>query len=99
MKRTLKSLQRIAPALEISQTSGGETNGGGRLRGLGTGVFNPSVASSVAFVVDQVPVGNLAFPQLFDLAQVEVLRGPAYCTVISGRLPLKREPCAYGHAA
>jgi iron complex outermembrane recepter protein len=73
---SLSDLSRIAPALEISQTSGGETNGGGRLRGLGTGVFNPSVASSVAFVVDQVPVGNLAFPQLFDLAQVEVLRGP-----------------------
>lgn len=73
---SLNDLQRVAPALEISQTSGGESNGGGRLRGLGTGIFNPSVASSVAFVIDQVPIGNLAFPQLFDLAQIEVLRGP-----------------------
>lgn len=73
---TLTDLQRITPALEVSQTSGGESNGGARLRGLGTGVFNPSVSPSVALVVDQVPVGNLAFPQLFDLAQVEVLRGP-----------------------
>ena len=72
----INDLQRVTPALEISQTSGGETNGGGRLRGLGTGVFNPSVASSVALVIDQVPVGNLAFPLLFDMAQVEVLRGP-----------------------
>lgn len=72
----VNDLQRVAPALEISQTSGGETNGGGRLRGLGTGVFNPSVASSVALVIDQVPVGNLNFPLLFDLGQVEVLRGP-----------------------
>ncbi len=72
----LNDLQRITPALEISQTSGGETNGGGRLRGIGTGVFNPSVASSVALVVDQVPIGNLSFPQLYDLAQIEVLRGP-----------------------
>ncbi|MCP3729894.1 TonB-dependent receptor [Sphingomonas sp. MG17] len=72
----VNDLQRVAPALEISQTSGGETNGGGRLRGLGTGVFNPSVASSVALVIDQVPVGNLNFPLLYDLAQVEVLRGP-----------------------
>ncbi len=72
----INDLQRIAPALEISQTSGGESNGGGRLRGLGTGVFNPSVQSSVALVIDQVPVGNLAFPLLFDMAQVEVLRGP-----------------------
>jgi len=73
---SVNDLQRIAPALEISQTSGGETNGGARLRGLGTGVFNPSVASSVALVIDQVPVGNLNFPLLYDLAQVEVLRGP-----------------------
>jgi len=72
----LTDLQRITPALEVSQTSGGETNGGGRLRGLGTGVFNPSVAPSVALVVDQAPIGNLSFPQLYDLAQVEVLRGP-----------------------
>ncbi len=72
----LNDLQRLTPALEVSQTFGGETNGGGRLRGLGTGVFNPSVSSSVALVIDQTPVGNLSFPQVYDLAQVEVLRGP-----------------------
>ncbi len=72
----VNDLARITPALEISQTSGGETNGGGRLRGVGTGVFNPSVASSVALVIDQVAVGNTNFPLLYDLAQVEVLRGP-----------------------
>ncbi len=72
----LNDLTRITPALEISQTSGGETNGGGRLRGVGTGVFNQSVASSVALVVDQAPIGNLAFPQLYDIGQIEVLRGP-----------------------
>jgi iron complex outermembrane recepter protein len=74
--RNISDLQRVTPALEISQTSGGENNGGARLRGLGTGVFNASVSPSVAFVVDQVPQGNLSFPMLFDLAQVEVLRGP-----------------------
>ncbi len=73
---TISDLQRVTPALEISQTSGGEVTGGARLRGLGTGVFNNSVSPSVAFVVDQVPQGNLTFPILFDLAQVEVLRGP-----------------------
>ncbi len=73
---TITDLQRLTPALEVSQTSGGENNGGARLRGLGTGSFNSTVAPSVAFVVNQVPQGNLAFPQLFDLAQVEVLRGP-----------------------
>ncbi len=73
---SITDLSRVTPALEISQTSGGEVNGGARLRGLGTGVFNASVSPSVAFVVDQVPQGNLTFPLLFDLAQVEVLRGP-----------------------
>jgi iron complex outermembrane receptor protein len=73
---SITDLQRVTPALEVSQTSGGEVNGGARLRGLGTGVFNASVSPSVAFVVDQVPQGNLTFPLLFDLAQVEVLRGP-----------------------
>ncbi|QZH75269.1 MAG: TonB-dependent receptor [Erythrobacter sp.] len=72
----LDDLQRLTPALEISQTSGGESNGGARLRGLGTGVFNTSVAPSVAFIIDDVSVGNLSFPLLYDLAQVEVLRGP-----------------------
>ena len=72
----VSDLTRITPALEVSQTSGGETNGGGRLRGLGTGVFNQSVSSSVALVIDQAPVGNLNFPLLYDMAQVEVLRGP-----------------------
>jgi iron complex outermembrane recepter protein len=73
---SITDLQRVTPALEVSQTSGGEVNGGARLRGLGTGVFNASVSPSVAFVVDQVPQGNLAFPVLFDMGQVEVLRGP-----------------------
>ena len=72
----LTDLARTSPALEISQSFGGESNGGGRLRGIGTGVFNPSVSPSVALVVDQVPIGNLAFPLLFDLSAVEVLRGP-----------------------
>ena len=73
---TITDLQRTSPSLEVSQTSGGEVNGGARLRGLGTGVFNASVSPSVAFVVDQVPQGNLTFPLMFDLGQVEVLRGP-----------------------
>ena len=72
----LYDLSRTTPALEVNQTFGGEQNGGGRLRGLGTGVFNRSVSPSVAYQVDQAPQGNLSFRQLFDLQQVEVLRGP-----------------------
>jgi outer membrane receptor protein involved in Fe transport len=73
---SLTDLQRITPALEISQTFGGDNTGGGRIRGVGTNVFNQTATGSVAIVVDQVPQGNASFPQLFDLAQVEVLRGP-----------------------
>ena len=74
--RGIDDLQRVTPALEISQTSGGETNGGARIRGLGTGVFNSSVSPSVAFLIDDVSQGNLSFPMLYDMAKVEVLRGP-----------------------
>ena len=73
---TLADLQRITPALVVSQTFGGESNGGAGLRGIRTGVFNPSVSPSVALIVDQSAIGNLAFPVLHDIAQVEVLRGP-----------------------
>lgn len=73
---TITDLQRVSPALEVSQTSGGEYSGGARMRGIGTGVANASVSPSTVFQVDQVPQGLLAFPQLFDMAQVEILRGP-----------------------
>ena len=73
---SITDLQRTTPALEVSQSFGGESNGGGRMRGIGTNVFNETAAASVAIVVDQVPQGNVVSPQLFDLAQVEVLRGP-----------------------
>ena len=73
---SLTDLQRVTPALEVTQSFGGESTGGGRIRGIGTNVFNQTATGSVAIVIDQVPQGNASFPQLFDLAQVEVLRGP-----------------------
>lgn len=73
---TLVDLQRITPALEVSSSFGGNINGGAGLRGIRTQAFNPSVSPSVAIVVDQAAAGNVTFPILHDLAQVEVLRGP-----------------------
>lgn len=73
---TLVDLQRITPALEVSSSFGGNINGGAGLRGIRTQAFNPSVAPSVALVIDQAASGNVTFPILHDLAQVEVLRGP-----------------------
>ncbi|WP_422344931.1 TonB-dependent receptor [Parasphingorhabdus sp.] len=73
---TLVDLQKITPALEVSSSFGGNINGGAGLRGIRTQAFNPSVSPSVAIVVDQAAAGNVTFPILHDLAQVEVLRGP-----------------------
>jgi len=72
----LVDLQRTTPALEVSSSFGGNINGGAGLRGIRTQAFNPSVSPSVALVVDQAASGNVTFPILHDLAQVEVLRGP-----------------------
>ena len=73
---SLIDLQRTAPALEVNNTAGGENNGGARIRGVGTTILSESSSASVAVVVDQVPSGNIpAFP-IFDLGQVEVLKGP-----------------------
>lgn len=73
---TLTDLQRITPALQVSPSFGGDINGGAGLRGIRTQAFNPSVAPSVAVVIDQAAAGNVNFPILHDIAQVEVLRGP-----------------------
>lgn len=73
---TLTDLQRITPALQVNAGFGGDVNGGAGVRGIRTQAFNPSVAPSVAIVVDQAAAGNVNFPILHDLAQVEVLRGP-----------------------
>ena len=61
---SLTDLQRVTPALEVTQTFGGESTGGGRIRGVGTNVFNQTATGSVAIVVDQVPQGNASFPRL-----------------------------------
>lgn len=73
---TLTDLQRITPALQVSPSFGGDINGGAGLRGIRTQAFNPSVSPSVAVVIDQAAAGNVNFPILHDIAQVEVLRGP-----------------------
>ncbi|KPF93145.1 hypothetical protein IP81_04365 [Novosphingobium sp. AAP83] len=73
---SLTDLQRITPALQVSPSFGGDINGGAGIRGIRTQAFNPSVHPSVAIVIDQAAAGNVTFPILHDIAQVEVLRGP-----------------------
>lgn len=73
---TVNDLNRIAPSLEIQAAPGQNTGGGGSIRGIGTQTFNQGAVGSVGFVVDQVSQGNANLTDLFDVARVEVLKGP-----------------------
>ncbi|TCM19733.1 iron complex outermembrane receptor protein [Novosphingobium sp. PhB165] len=73
---TVNDLARIAPSLEIQSAPGQNTGGGGSIRGIGTMTFSPGAVASVGVVVDQVSQGNANISDLFDIARVEVLKGP-----------------------
>ena len=73
---TLNDLNRIAPSLEIQQAPGQNTGGGGAIRGIGTQTFSAGAVASVGVVVDQVSQGNANIGDLFDVARIEVLKGP-----------------------
>jgi iron complex outermembrane receptor protein len=74
--RTVDDLSRIAPSLEINAAPGQNTGGGGEIRGIGTQTFSQGAVASVGIVVDQVSQGNANISNLFDIARVEVLKGP-----------------------
>ncbi|MDE2301362.1 MAG: TonB-dependent receptor [Sphingomonadales bacterium] len=73
---TIDDLNRIAPSLEIDAAPGQNTGGGGTIRGIGTQTFSAGAVASVGIVVDQVSQGNANISDLFDVARVEVLKGP-----------------------
>jgi iron complex outermembrane receptor protein len=73
---TVGDLSRIAPSLEINNAPGQNTGGGGAIRGIGTQTFSAGAVPSVGVVVDQVSQGNANISNLFDVARVEVLKGP-----------------------
>jgi len=73
---TITDLSRIAPSLEIQAAPGQNTGGGGSIRGIGTQTFSAGAVASVGVVVDQVSQGNANISNLFDVARVEVLKGP-----------------------
>ena len=73
---TVSDLSRIAPSLEIQAAPGQNTGGGGYIRGIGTQTFGAGSVASVGIVVDQVSQGNANIGDLFDIARVEVLKGP-----------------------
>jgi iron complex outermembrane recepter protein len=72
---TIADLARTTPSLEMIQAFGGP-GGGGQIRGVGTTSFTRSAEGAVGIVVDGVPQGNVPNNAIFDIGQVEVLRGP-----------------------
>lgn len=71
-------LQRIAPSLVIS-TSTSETGGSTlRIRGVGTTGNNAGLEGAVGVFIDGVyrQRAGLALQNMFDIARIEVLRGP-----------------------
>ncbi len=73
---TITDLSRIAPSLEINSAPNQNTGGGGSIRGVGTQTFSAGATPSVGIVVDQVSQGNANISDLFDVARIEVLKGP-----------------------
>ncbi len=73
----IRALTQIAPSLLVSST-GNESNGSARLRGIGTVGDNPGLESSVAVFVDGVyrSRSGIGLNELGDIERVEVLRGP-----------------------
>lgn len=75
--RDIKDLQTLVPALSVTSTTS-ETQTTARIRGVGTVGDNPGLESSVGIVIDGVPRARngVAFGDLGELEQVEVLKGP-----------------------
>ncbi|MCC7462833.1 MAG: TonB-dependent receptor [Gammaproteobacteria bacterium] len=72
---SIADLERTAPSLEMVQGTGAP-GGGGQIRGIGTNSFSRSAEGAVGIVVDGVPQGNVQGNSIYDVAQIEVLRGP-----------------------
>ncbi len=75
--QNIKDLQILVPALSVTSTTAeGVTTA--HIRGVGTVGDNPGLESSVGVVIDGVPRarGGVAFNDLGEIAQIEVLKGP-----------------------
>ena len=73
----IKDLQTLVPALSVTSTTS-ETQTTARIRGVGTVGDNPGLESSVGVVIDGVyrPRNGVAFGDLGEIEQIEVLKGP-----------------------
>lgn len=73
----IRALNQLAPSLLVSST-GTESNGSARIRGIGTVGDNPGLESSVAVFIDGVYRSRtgVGLNELGEIERVEVLRGP-----------------------
>ncbi|MEO7757318.1 MAG: TonB-dependent receptor plug domain-containing protein, partial [Dokdonella sp.] len=73
----IKDLQVLVPDLSVTST-GAETQTTARIRSVGTVGDNPGLESSVGVVIDGVarPRTGVAFGDLGEIGQIEVLKGP-----------------------
>jgi iron complex outermembrane receptor protein len=73
----IRQLNQLAPSLLVSST-GSESNGSARIRGIGTVGDNPGLESSVAVFIDGVyrSRSGIGLNELGEIERVEVLRGP-----------------------
>lgn len=72
----VRDLSRTTASLQFGPAGGGAQGGGGMIRGIGTFGFVKGSEAAVGIVVDGVVQGNTNISNLFDIARVEVLRGP-----------------------
>ncbi len=73
----LTRIAQLAPQIMLAQADSG-TGASFSIRGLGTSFLDPGLDQSVVVVLDGMPVsrGLVVNMGMFDLAQVEVLKGP-----------------------
>jgi len=105
----IRALNQLAPSLLVSST-GSESNGSARIRGIGTVGDNPGLESSVAVFIDGVyrSRSGIGLNELGEIERIEVLRGPqgtlfgrnasAGLINIVSKKPNMREMEGYGEA-
>mgnify|MGYP002777008369 FL=1 len=73
----IREVNQVAPSLLVSST-GNESNGSARIRGIGTVGDNPGLESSVPVFIDGVyrSRSGTALGELGPIDRVEILRGP-----------------------
>ena len=73
----LTRIAQLAPQIILAQADSG-TGASFSIRGLGTSFLDPGLDQSVVVVLDGMPIsrGQVVLMGMFDLEQVEVLKGP-----------------------